>query len=319
MAAGNRCKSLIDSGPLRAISRLQFVKALFLASVLCVALAACQSATAQNGNPTPREENGPRIVTVPPDELQRTPSLSPATEQSATPAPVVATLETPAASAPTRAAYTKCNVVGPYVAMSFDDGPHPELTPKLLDMLKERGIKATFYVVGRNVAQYPDVARRIVAEGHEIANHTWSHPSLTKLSAARVAKEIESTTEAITGATGVKPTTLRPPYGATNAALNRRINDEFGLKVAMWSVDPQDWKIRKASHVSSHIIERAVAGDIILAHDIHPSTVAAMPQTLDALAAKGLKFVTVAELMAMDRPMEVARREPQAAAAPTTP
>jgi peptidoglycan/xylan/chitin deacetylase (PgdA/CDA1 family) len=203
--------------------------------------------------------------------------------------------------------------------MSFDDGPHPELTPKLLDMLKERGIKATFYVVGRNVAQYPDVARRIVAEGHEIANHTWSHPSLTKLSAARVAKEIESTTEAITGATGVKPTTLRPPYGATNAALNRRINDEFGLKVAMWSVDPQDWKIRKASHVSSHIIERAVAGDIILAHDIHPSTVAAMPQTLDALAAKGLKFVTVAELMAMDRPMEVARREPQAAAAPTTP
>jgi len=186
--------------------------------------------------------------------------------------------------------------------MTFDDGPHPKLTPKLLDLLKERGIKATFFVIGKNVAEFPDVAKRIVDEGHEIANHSWTHPQLTKLSAAGFASEISQTNDAIQQATGIRPVVMRPPYGAINANLTKRLNEEYGLSVILWSVDPLDWKIRKSDHVSSHIIKNAAPGGIILAHDIHASTVDAMPETLDALLAKGYKFVTVSELIAMDRP-----------------
>jgi peptidoglycan/xylan/chitin deacetylase (PgdA/CDA1 family) len=202
--------------------------------------------------------------------------------------------------APPRHAYNSVNTSQPVVAISFDDGPHPELTPKLLDILKARNIRATFYVIGRNVEAYPEIARRIVAEGHEIANHTWSHPSLTKIGAAGVAREIKRTTEVIQRVTGVTPTTMRPPYGATNASINRRMNEEFGLRVAMWSVDPQDWKYRNAQRVANHLATQTKAGDILLAHDIHPSTIAAMPPALDALLAKGLRFVTVEELIALD-------------------
>lgn len=202
--------------------------------------------------------------------------------------------------APPRPAYNSVHTRHPVVAISFDDGPHPELTPKLLDILRARNIKATFYVIGRNVEAYPEIARRIVAEGHEIANHSWSHPALNKLSAAAVAREITRTNEVIERVTGVRPTTLRPPYGATNAALNRRINEEFGLRVAMWSVDPQDWKYRNAQRVANHLSTQAKGGDILLAHDIHPSTIAAMPEALDNLLAKGLRFVTVQELISLD-------------------
>jgi peptidoglycan/xylan/chitin deacetylase (PgdA/CDA1 family) len=95
---------------------------------------------------------------------------------------------------------------------------------------------------------------------------------------------------------------MRPPYGATNAAVTKRLNEEFGLTVVMWSVDPQDWKIRKASHVSNHILQNTKSGSIVLAHDIHPSTIDAMSAVLDGLLSKGHQFVTVSELIAMDCP-----------------
>ena len=207
-----------------------------------------------------------------------------------------------AAAAPRKHTYTSCNVESSTVAMTFDDGPHPKLTPKLLDMLKERNIKATFFVIGKCVAEFPDIAKRIVDEGHEIANHSWSHPQLTKLSPSAFASEIAQTNEAIEKATGIRPVTMRPPYMDINATLTKRLNDEYGLCVILWSVDPQDWKIRKSEHVSSHIIKNTAPGSIILAHDIHPSTIDAMPPALDALQSKGYKFVTVTELIAMDRP-----------------
>ena len=205
--------------------------------------------------------------------------------------------------APRKLSYNSCNVDGSYVAITFDDGPHPKLTPRLLDILKERGLKATFYVIGQNVVQYPEIMQRMVAEGHEIGNHSYTHPSLTKIGAAKITEEISKTNEAILQACGVKPSTMRPPYGATNAAITKRLNDEFGLAVIMWSVDPLDWKIRKASHVSNHILQNSKSGSIILAHDIHPSTIDAMPASLDGLLAKGHQFVTVSELIAKDRPV----------------
>ena len=215
---------------------------------------------------------------------------------------VAAPMPTPAPTTPRKPSYNSCNVESNTVAMTFDDGPHPKLTPRLLDLLKERGIKATFFVIGKCVAEYPDIAKRIVDEGHEIANHTWNHPQLPKLSPTAFAAEITQTNEAIKQATGILPVTMRPPYGAINAAITKRLNEEYGLSVILWSVDPQDWKIRKADHVSSHIIKNAAPGAIILAHDIHASTIDAMPAALDALQAKGYKFVTVSELIAMDRP-----------------
>ena len=215
---------------------------------------------------------------------------------------VAAPMPTPAPTTPRKPSYNSCNVESNTVAMTFDDGPHPKLTPRLLDLLKERGIKATFFVIGKCVAEYPDIAKRIVDEGHEIANHTWNHPQLPKLSPTALAAEITQTNDAIQQATGILPVTMRPPYGATNAAINKRLHEEYGLSVILWSVDPQDWKIRKSDHVSSHIIKNAAPGAIILAHDIHASTIDAMPAALDALQAKGYKFATVSELIAMDRP-----------------
>jgi len=224
-----------------------------------------------------------------------------------TPAPA------PVAAMPRKPSYTKCHVEGTHLAMTFDDGPHPTLTPRLLDILKERGIKATFYVIGKNVATYPEIVQRMVAEGHEIGNHTYNHPSLTKVSPSKLAEEIQQANAAIEQAVGIKPATMRPPYGATNAAVTKRLNEEFGFSVIMWSVDPQDWKIRKASHVSSHIIQNSASGSIVLAHDIHPSTIDAMPAALDALIAKGHKFATVSELIAMDRPQAATLKTPASA------
>ena len=221
--------------------------------------------------------------------------------QSLQPSAVV-TPTAPEPPAPRKASYNSCNVDGTYLAITFDDGPHPKNTPRLLDMLKERGLKATFYVIGQNVAQYPEIMQRIVAEGHEIGNHSYTHAALTKCSAAKVTEEVSKTNDAILQACGAKPTTIRPPYGATNPSITKRLNDEFGLTVVMWSVDPLDWKIRKASHVSNHILQNTKSGAIVLAHDIHPSTIDAMPAALDGLISKGHKFVTISELIAMDRP-----------------
>ena len=218
------------------------------------------------------------------------------------PPPPPSAVVVPAAPAPRKPSYNSCNVSGTQIAITFDDGPHPSLTPRLLDMLKERGVKATFYVIGKNVVLYPDIMKRIVAEGHEVGNHSYTHPALTKCSPAKITEEIATTNAAIIQACGVKPTTMRPPYGATNAAITKRLNDEFGFAVIMWSVDPLDWKIRKASHVSNHILQNTKSGGIVLAHDIHPSTIEAMPAVLDGLLSKGHQFVTVSELIALDRP-----------------
>jgi peptidoglycan/xylan/chitin deacetylase (PgdA/CDA1 family) len=175
----------------------------------------------------------------------------------------------------------------------------------LLDMMKERGIKGTFFLVGKRVAEYPEIAQRIVAEGHEVANHSWAHPQLTKLAPDALKKEIADTNDAIHRATGIQTTLMRPPYGAINASITKRLNEEFRLTVAMWSVDSLDWKIRNAAHVTKLITEKAAPGAIILAHDIHPSTVQAMPAVFDTLSAKGYKFVTMSELIALDLPAPI--------------
>ena len=185
----------------------------------------------------------------------------------------------------------------PYIAMTFDDGPHPKNTPRLLDMLRERNIKATFYVVGRNVDLYPHIVRRIVAEGHEIGNHTWTHRNLTGLSNASVRIEMDRTRDVIISACGVEPRTMRPPYGALRESQRAWIYKEYGYPTIMWNVDPMDWRRPGVSVVTSRILENTRNGSIVLAHDLHKPTVDAMPETLDGLLERGFQFVTVSQLL----------------------
>jgi peptidoglycan/xylan/chitin deacetylase (PgdA/CDA1 family) len=212
--------------------------------------------------------------------------------------------------------YSQCHVDGPYIAMTFDDGPHAENTPRLLDMLKKRDIKATFFVVGECVVQYPALMKRIVAEGHEIANHSWSHPLLTKMSEDAVTAQIQRTHDAIVAATGVTPKLFRPPYGGFSLNQRNWANKKWDYKIILWDVDPLDWKYRNSARVHSEIVKLTVPGSIVLSHDIHKSTVDAMPETLDALAAKGFKFVTVSELVAMDHPVAPAAKPKASATVP---
>jgi peptidoglycan-N-acetylglucosamine deacetylase len=207
--------------------------------------------------------------------------------------------------APLKASYSSCQVDGLYVAMTFDDGPHPTLTSRLLDILKTKGVKATFFLIGQNAAAYPDIVRRIAAEGHEIGNHSWSHPQLTKLNPAALRQELERTSSTISELIGKPIAVMRPPYGATSDYINHWINREFGMKVILWSVDPLDWKYRNSASVEHRILAGARPGAIILSHDIHATTVAAMPDVFDSLLAKGYKFVTVSELIAMDKRLPI--------------
>ncbi len=210
--------------------------------------------------------------------------------------------------------FSRVSTTQPYIAMTYDDGPHPQNTPRLLDMLRDRNIKATFYVIGRNVDLYPAITRRIVAEGHEIGNHTYTHRNMTKLSNDAVRSELVKTREAIVRATGVQPRTLRPPYGALLQTQREWIRSEFNYPTIMWSVDPRDWQRPGPSVVTSRIISGTTPGAIILAHDLHAPTVDAMPATLDGLLRKGYKFVTVSQLLAMkpsEAPSQAANAEAQ--------
>jgi peptidoglycan-N-acetylglucosamine deacetylase len=191
---------------------------------------------------------------------------------------------------------------GPYIAMSFDDGPSATLTPKLLDLLAARHIKATFFVIGENVVEHPEIVARAAREGHEIGNHSWSHPNFAKMSQESVRSQLQRTDDAIKNATGKRPTLMRPPYGSITDREKHWIHDEFGYQIILWDVDPYDWRRPGPAVVRNRILKETRPGSIVLSHDIHPGTIEAMPSTLDALEAKGFKFVTVSELIRMATP-----------------
>jgi peptidoglycan/xylan/chitin deacetylase (PgdA/CDA1 family) len=194
------------------------------------------------------------------------------------------------------------HVAGSYIAMTFDDGPSAKLTPKLLDLLAAHHIKATFFVIGENVAEHPEIVERAAREGHEIANHSWSHPNFGKMSDESVRSQLSRTDDAIRNATGTRPTLMRPPYGSITPRQKRWIHDEFGYQIILWDVDPYDWKRPGPSVVRNRILKETRPGSIVLSHDIHPGTIEAMPSTFDQLQAKGFEFVTVSELIRMAVP-----------------
>lgn len=196
---------------------------------------------------------------------------------------------------------TRVPTAQPRVAMTFDDGPHHSLTPQLLGMLRARNIRATFYLIGHRVAMYPELTRRIAAEGHEIGNHTWTHPRLTGLGDTSLLRELDRTSTLINEVVGRPPITMRPPYGLLSPRQRGLIYAERRLPTVLWSVDPEDWRRPGSSVVASRIVSRSHSGAVILAHDIIGATVRAMPATLDGLGARGYDFVTVSELMGWPR------------------
>jgi peptidoglycan/xylan/chitin deacetylase (PgdA/CDA1 family) len=244
------------------------------------------------------------------------------TQQSQPTGPMaMQTPEKPPAQGVERTSYNSVHVDQPVIAMTFDDGPSAVLTPRLLDILKQRNIKVTFFVLGQLVQEHPEIIQRAVAEGHEIANHSWDHKPLNKLAEGGLTHEIKDTSDQITKVTGRPVTLLRPPYGATTPRLNKAIEKEYGMKVILWSVDPLDWKRPGPKVVEQRILKETQPGSIILSHDIHPGTIEAMPATLDALLAKGFKFVTVTELLAMEKPKQSnppTTATPASSAAPAT-
>jgi peptidoglycan/xylan/chitin deacetylase (PgdA/CDA1 family) len=207
-----------------------------------------------------------------------------------------------AAPVESRITFNSVHVDAPLIAMTFDDGPSEKLTPKLLDLLAAHHIRATFFVIGQNVADHPEIVARAAREGHEIASHSWSHPNLGKMSDDAVRRELRRTDDAIKEATGRRPALMRPPYGSITARQKRWIHDEFGYDIVLWDVDPLDWKRPGASVVCNRIVKETRPGSIVLSHDIHPGTIDAMPATLSQLEAKGFDFVTVSELIARATP-----------------
>ncbi|MGH3244305.1 MAG: polysaccharide deacetylase family protein [Spirillospora sp.] len=177
------------------------------------------------------------------------------------------------------------------VSLTFDDGPGP-YTGRLLDTLKARGARATFFMLGENVQAHPDVVRRMVMEGHEAANHTWSHPDLTTLPPAEAREQIQRTQQAVKHASGVAPTLTRPPYGATNPKVGRLV----GMPLILWSVDTLDWRYRSSGRDARVGIKAPESGGIVLFHDIHKPTVDAIPKVVDGLKKRGFTLVTVSEL-----------------------
>lgn len=177
------------------------------------------------------------------------------------------------------------------VAITFDDGPHSIYTEKLLDGLKERGVVATFFVVGENVENNKELIKRMSDEGHLIGNHTYSHVDICSLSQLQRNEEISETNELIEEITGEAVGYIRPPYGNCG---EKCIED---MLVVMWDVDPNDWCTMDANIVAENIVQSVEAGDIILLHDIFESSVDAALKVVDILKEEGYEFVTVEELI----------------------
>lgn len=195
-----------------------------------------------------------------------------------------------------QATITNIKTSDPLLALTFDDGPHPTLTPILLDILAERNAKATFYLVGRAVAYSPHIVRRMVDEGHEVGNHSWSHPFLSGRSQAGLLREIDWTNQAIFDAAGVTPRTFRPPFGAIKSYQSLHLFRERNMPTVLWSVDPEDWRRPGQQYITNFILSRSTPGSIVLTHDIHGPSVRSVPATLSGLIGRGYGFGTVSQI-----------------------
>ncbi|MFF5504868.1 polysaccharide deacetylase family protein [Streptomyces roseolus] len=183
------------------------------------------------------------------------------------------------------------------IALTFDAGPGKD-TPHLLDVLKEKRVPATFFLLGhKHVDRYPKVVKRIADEGHEVANHTWSHRILTDLDENEVREELSRTQDAVERITGRKPVLMRPPQGRTDSTVED-VSRELGLAQVLWSITAKDYSTTDSALIRKRVLDQAHRDGIILLHDIYDGTVPAVPGIIDELQNRGYTFVTVPELLA---------------------
>ncbi|MCX7717145.1 MAG: polysaccharide deacetylase family protein [Candidatus Sumerlaeaceae bacterium] len=186
------------------------------------------------------------------------------------------------------------------IALTYDDGPNPTVTPELVALLKRKQVKATFYLLGESLAGQMRTAALLQDPLFEVGNHTYSHKQLTKLDDASVERELTRTEALITSATGRRARTMRPPYGANNQRVVE-VCERLGYKVILWDVDTNDWRKRTVDQIVQTIVSGTEDGSIILMHDRLPTTVPATERAIDALRARGFEFVTVSELLSLPR------------------
>ncbi len=231
-----------------------------------------------------------------------TPSPSPTPTQVPLPAPItpfpttlnaqVATMER------SNRFFYSGNKTLPEIALTFDDGPNPPYTSEILNILQRYSIKASFFCVGQNAQNYPELVNQEYREGNVVGNHTWNHPYLPYLAPASLIWQFTTTAHMLQHTTGVYPSFFRPPYGAFNQITLKYLNS-YGLSVFLWNDDPQDWARPGVRLIVSRALAEASNGGIILMHDgggDRSETVAALPIIIEALRARGYNFVTLKQL-----------------------
>lgn len=183
----------------------------------------------------------------------------------------------------------------PKIALTFDDGPNAQFTPLLLDGLKKRGVKATFFLIGKNIeaGNNADIVKREWEEGHLLGNHTYNHVEITRVSNDTAYQEIKATNDLISEITGAPVEYMRPPFGLWQKKLEQRIH----VLPVMWTVDPLDWATENEDEIVNKVVTEVEENDIILLHDCYKSSVRAALRIVDLLEAKGYQFVTVDELL----------------------
>jgi len=187
------------------------------------------------------------------------------------------------------------------IALTFDDGPEDVYTPQILNILRDKNVKATFFVMGQQVRAYPDLMKQIHSEGHAIGNHTWNHPDIRTLTDSQLIQTVQSTSDEIEKVTGVKTNLFRPPYGAINDNQINTLNG-LGYRSISWTIDSYDWSGANANVILSRVNVRAVPGGIVLLHNFKDQRkldgmIEALPIMIDNLRAQGYEFVTIPELL----------------------
>lgn len=181
------------------------------------------------------------------------------------------------------------------VALTFDDGPVSQTT-EVLRALRQSGARATFFVLGNEAVHNATLLRRMVREGNAVGNHSWDHAMFTRLSSAAIRREVQRTQRVITAATGTTNNPVRVPYGENDARIRGAVTRSVHAPTVLWSVDPLDWKYRNSATVWRNVMRAVRPGAIVLLHDIHPTTRAAVPRIIRSLQARGYVLVTVPEL-----------------------
>ncbi|MDR1768313.1 MAG: polysaccharide deacetylase family protein, partial [Propionibacteriaceae bacterium] len=180
------------------------------------------------------------------------------------------------------------------IALAIDDGPSI-YTAEALDTFKKKDVPVTFFVLGSRITAEKKLLKRMIAEGHVIGNHSWNHPQFWHMTSAQIKSQLTRTTKLIKKFSGTTPTLVRPPYGQSNAGI-RKVFKSLGMSQVLWSVDPEDWKVKDTATVVQRVVSATRRGSIILTHDVYDTTVKAYPKIIDKLRKKGYVFVTVPEL-----------------------